>query len=115
MGFKKRRGVRRTYDEQGLIYFTCKTYRQQPREMQEKIRELCERAGGENAEALFVFLTTHVSRERILEEYHIGSETTLYRAIKRFFEGWEMSTGKRADSPSEYLGPYARILREIVR
>ena len=90
MGFKKRRGVRRSYDEQGLIYFTCKCYRLQPECVQKKILALCERAGGENAEALFVFLTTHVSRERILEEYHIGSETTLYRAVKRFFEGWEM-------------------------
>ena len=90
MGFKKRRGVRRPYDEQGLIYFTCKTYRLQPAEIQEKIRVLCERAGGENAEALFVFLTTHMSWQRILEEYHIGSETTLYRAAKRFYEGWEI-------------------------
>ena len=86
--FKKRRGVRLPYDMQGLIYFTCKTYRSQPQEVQEKILRLCQRAGGQNAEALFVFLTTHTPMQEILDRYHIGCHKTVYLASRRFFEMW---------------------------
>ena len=89
VGFKKRRGVKLSYDVQGLIYFTAKTYTRQPLKVQERIVRLCERAGGDNAEALFEFLTTHTPVQQILMRYHIGSQTTLDRAVRRYFELWE--------------------------
>jgi hypothetical protein len=81
--------VKLPYDVQGLIYFTAKNYKRQPQEVQERILRLCERAGGDNAEALFVLLTTHRSVQQILMQYHIGSQTTLDRAVRRYYELWE--------------------------
>lgn len=85
--FKRLRGVSKSYDEQGAIFFACRNYSRQPKRIQEKIRRLCERAGGEYSDALFHFLTTDISWQRTCMDYYI-SEATLCRIRRRFYESW---------------------------
>jgi hypothetical protein len=73
---------------QAWIYYTAKSYKWQPKQVQDRICRLCEQAGGANAEALFVYLTTHASRQEVLERYFIASKTTLDRAVRRYMELW---------------------------
>lgn len=87
MGFKKLKGVNRTYREQGQIFFTCLNYEKQPKAVQEKIRRLCKECGGEHEQALFVMLTREVSPVWIADQYHVDA-STLYRRRKRFYERW---------------------------
>lgn len=88
MSFRKLRGVNRPHREQGLIWFTCLNYEKQPKEIQEKIRKLCNECGGEHAEALFTLVTReNVSVPWIERKYHV-SDTTLYKRRKDFYERW---------------------------
>ena len=88
MRFRKYKGIRLSYEKQGLIYFTCRTYREQPAKVQEKILTLCEKASRENPYALFVLLTTDQSTTAIAMKFNISSENTLYAARRRFYEMW---------------------------
>ena len=88
MNFRKYRGIRLSYEKQGLIYFTCRTYRFQPPEVQKKILRLCEKASRENPYALFCLLTSGKSTTNIALRFQIASENTLYNARRRFYEGW---------------------------
>lgn len=86
--FRKLRGVSVPYQRQGLIYFTCATYRQQPQWMQRKIDKLCQECGGEYADALKALLTEEGARvDGVALQYHM-SEGTLIRARKKFYETW---------------------------
>lgn len=88
MSFRKLRGVRRPYKEQGLIWFTCLTYDKQPPEIQEKILRLCRECGGEYAEALFALLTReNVSVPWIEQTYHV-SDSVLYKRRQEFYDKW---------------------------
>ena len=73
------------YTRQGLVWFTAQCCRDMPADVQELIRGACQRAGGCNAGALFEYVTTDRPMHAILREYHIASETTLYRAIGRWY------------------------------
>jgi len=81
------RGVRKSYEEQGEIFFTCRRYSSQPPKVKRKIEDLCRRAGGEYTSALFCFLTTDASWQQVTEEYHI-SPKTLDRVRGRFYALW---------------------------
>ena len=86
--FKKRRGIKLSYNKQGLIYFSCMNYNEMPKKTQEKIRQLCDDVGKEYSEALFQVMTNSNKSIRALAmEYHI-SETQLYLYRKRFYEMW---------------------------
>ena len=87
--FRKMRGVRLPYNNQGYIYFTCATYRQQSREIQAKINALCAEVGGEHSGALFDVLTKagQYSVERIAMEHGV-SASTLYNLRRRFYHQW---------------------------
>ncbi len=85
--FRRLRSVHKSYNEQGLIYFTCQTYRNQPERMRRKIDRLCEGAGGEYAPALKEFLTTGADWIGVCAKHHI-SDRTLERARRRFYESW---------------------------
>lgn len=88
MGFKKLRSINVPYRQQGLIYFTCKNYAQQPKRVQEKIRRLCREVAGEYEEALFAFLTReNISITWIEREYYV-SDSTIYALRKKFYEKW---------------------------
>lgn len=86
--FKKMRGCSLSYERQGYIYFTCKNYNKQPKEVKDKIDRLCKEVGGEYAPTLFRILTTNVSVRRAAIEGYI-SERRLYDLRVEFFGKWE--------------------------
>lgn len=87
--FKKRRGIKLSYDEQGLIHFVCVNYRKLPDIVLRKITRLCDEVGNEHAEVLFEVVTNSKKTIRELAiENHI-SERSLYRYRKKFYEEWE--------------------------
>lgn len=86
--FKKMRGIKLTYDEQGLIYFICRNIRKQPQRVQDKILSLCvDVAGAEYYQALYAVLTTEDSIRSIAISFCV-SESQLYRLRKMFYEKW---------------------------
>ena len=87
MKFKKCRSIRLSYERQGLIFFTCRTYRDQPPAVQRKILRLCQQASRENPYALYLMLVTGQSPCRLAQDFHLA-ENTLYQARKRFYESW---------------------------
>lgn len=84
---KKMRGVRLPYEEQGFIYFTCRTFKRQPKEVQDKILQLCAQCGGEHDMALFLALTTAEPIQAISMRCHV-SQSVLYQRRKAFYESW---------------------------
>lgn len=86
--FKKRRGIKLSYNKQGLIYFTCMNYKDMPDDVLKKIKRLCDEVGEEHARVLFEVMTNSNKSIRALAlEYHI-SEMSLYRYRKKFYEAW---------------------------
>lgn len=85
--FKVLRSVRKSWEEQGYIFFCCRTYGRQPQKVRQKIDRLCASAGGEYATALKAYLTTDADWIWICRKYAI-SESTLDRIRRRFFESW---------------------------
>ena len=91
MAFKKLRGVRVSRNMQGFIRFTCLTYDQQPKRMQNKIDRLLRECGGPYAAALREVMCGRDGITAIAMRHYV-SENTLYRLRKAFYESWE---GKR--------------------
>ena len=89
MRFRKYKGIHLSYEKQGFIYFTCRTYNLQPPRVQEKILRLCVRSSRENPYALFVLLTTGKNTVEVAMKFNIASENTLYNARRRFYELWD--------------------------
>lgn len=87
MGFKKLRGVSLPEEKQGLIRYTCLTYRDQNAHIQKKIRRLCNEHGGLYGAALWEVMCTMESVTSISIRHHV-SENTLYNARKAFYESW---------------------------
>lgn len=83
--FKKRRGIKLSYEQQGLVYFTCINYKSQPKWMREKIDKLCRQIGGMHADALKQVMTTGRSVRQISLECYI-SESVLYELRREFYE-----------------------------
>ena len=88
MRFRKYRGMRLTYEQQGLVYFTCRNYRNMPQQTQKKVLRLCQSEGGNNPYALFLLLTTGRSVQSLMGQFKIASESTLYEARNRFYRAW---------------------------
>ncbi len=82
--FKKMRGCKLSYNQQGLIRFICLNYYDLPQDVQHKINDLCLKCGGEYYKALFRVLTTDISIRYIALEECI-SETHLYRMRLKFY------------------------------
>lgn len=87
MSFRKLRGVRLPEEQQGLIRYTCLTWRSQPKSVQKKIRRLCEECGGAYHAALWDVMCSRQSVTAIALA-HTVSESTLYRLRKEFYESW---------------------------
>ncbi len=83
--FRRRKGIKLSYDRQGYIYFTSRSYRRLGAERQAAITALCAEVGGEHSSALFEFVTTDRSPTEICSKYYL-SRATLYRAVKRYYE-----------------------------
>lgn len=85
--FKMLGSVSKSYEQQGIIFFTCRTFDRQPERVKQKIRKICQEAAGENADALFEFLTTEEDWVTVTMKYYI-SGATLERARTRFYNFW---------------------------
>lgn len=86
MKFRYKYGLRVPYQKQGYIYFKSLRYNLLPAQEQERIRALCARAGGHNADALLEHVTTGEPVKDVCKRHYIASTTTLYRAINRYYE-----------------------------
>lgn len=87
MGFKKLRGVALPEEKQGLIRYSCLTYKEQPRHIQNKIQRLCREVGGAYQAALWEVMCSKSSITSIAMAHHV-SETVLYELRRRFYERW---------------------------
>lgn len=87
MGFKKLRGINLPEEKQGLIRYTCLTYREQPVYVQRKILRLCQDVGGAYSAALWEVMCTREPMTSIALRHH-AAEMTLYKLRKAFFESW---------------------------
>lgn len=83
--YKKALGV--SYERQGYIYFLSRRYAELPAWQQERIRQLCDEAGGEYSAALMEFVTTDRGATEICMEHYL-SEATLHRLVKKYYEGF---------------------------
>lgn len=86
MKFRYKRGIAVPYDRQGYIYFKSLRYRSLPAREQERIRRLCTTVGGNNGQALLEHVTTGETAKSVCQRHYIASPTTLYRALKRYYE-----------------------------
>ncbi len=86
--FRFKRGIRVGYVRQGYIYFCSLLYKTLPKGKKKIIDDLCRECGGEYWEALREFVTTeNVNAEAIALKYFI-SESTLYRAVRKYYESF---------------------------
>jgi len=85
--FKRLKSVEKSTEEQGYIYYCCRTYSRREKRVQQKIDRLCDLAAGEYAAALREFLLTDADWIYICQKHHI-SESTLDRIRRRFYELW---------------------------
>ena len=85
--FKYLTSVKKSYVEQGKIYFLCQTYRHLTDEERKQIDALCERAGGEYAQALREFMCTQANWQAVCME-HALSSATLERIRRKFYNLW---------------------------
>lgn len=86
--FKKRRGIKLSYDEQGLIHFVCVNVEKMPEYVQNKIVRMCDEIGKEHAEVLYKVMTDSKRNIRTLAREYFISESQLYLYRKRFYESW---------------------------
>ena len=84
--FKKKKSIKLSYIKQGLIYFTCMDYKNQPFKMQNKINNLCLEVAGEHHRALFALLTDERENITSVAMKHYISEAQLCRYRKKFYE-----------------------------
>lgn len=84
--FRYKRGIRCSYRRQAYIYGVSANYRDLTEKQQETIRNLCGRAGGWYAEALFEYVTQEKTATAVCLKHHIASTTTLYACVKKYYE-----------------------------
>lgn len=85
--FKKMRGCRLSYKQQGLVRFICLNYDMMPEDIRHRIDDLCLKCGGEYYKALYRVLCTNVSIRTISIEESI-SERSLYRMRLDFYNNF---------------------------
>lgn len=81
------RSIKKSYAEQGKIFFQCLNYKNEPRATKEKIDRLCREVGGEYEKALKEYLTDNADMQYISTRYYL-SVATLDRLRKAFYEKW---------------------------
>ena len=85
-GFRFKRAIKVPYARQGYIYFKSLRYQNLPAREQERIRHLCDKVAGYNGQALLEHVTTGEAVKSVCQRHYIASLTTLYRALKRYYE-----------------------------
>lgn len=87
MGYRHKKSVRRSKEEQQYIYAVSRMYQRLHPTQKEEIRALCQEAGGEYCHALFLFVTTDRTATSICMECAV-SPATLYRAVTKYYEAF---------------------------
>lgn len=83
--FRRKRSIPEvSYDDQGYIYFYSKRYRRLSAREKRRIEGLCRLAGGEHYQALLDFVTTDLGITAVCTK-HFVSESTLQRAVRRYY------------------------------
>lgn len=88
--FRYKESIPLSYERQGYIYFKSLLYRDLPKAEQTRIRQLCRKAAGANADALLEFVTRRESATAVCMRHYIASNTTLYRALRRYYELFDL-------------------------
>ena len=82
--FRFHKSVPVPYDRQGYIYFSAKRYKFLPEREKEKIRAVCQEAGGEYGKALLEYMTTDAEPAAVCRRHYI-SRSTLDRMVRRYY------------------------------
>lgn len=85
--FRFKSGIKVGYVRQGYIYFVSLSYGKLDRKRQQVIDGLCRECGGEYWRALREFVTTDTTATKICTDHHL-SESTLHRAVRRYYEAF---------------------------
>jgi hypothetical protein len=83
--FRVKRSINVSEKRQGYIYYVSLLYPELPPGKQQKLRELCRRAGGDYADAVLEFVTTDHGAVSVSMKHHISRET-LDRAVRKYYE-----------------------------
>ncbi len=86
MKFRYKPGIALPYERQGYIYFKSLSYSHMSAQERERVRSLCTTVGGEHGQALLEHVTTGESIKSVCQRHYIASPTSLYRALKRYYE-----------------------------
>ena len=86
MKFRFKRGIAVPYEQQGYIYFKSLRFQKLPAAERDKIRVLCKNVGGYNWKALLEHVTTGTPVREVCRRHYIASPTTIYMALKRYYE-----------------------------
>lgn len=95
--FRKYRGMRMTYEKQGLIFFLCRNFGSLPPGVRRRIERVAEEVAGEEKAVLLALLTgrqsaRHLSMTRYINLNRLYAwRRTFY---ERFFEQKEKNPGK---------------------
>ena len=82
--FRIKKSIPVDYDQQGYIYFASRMYHCLGRKEQQKVLDLCAKAGGEHYQALFEFVTTDAGAVAVCRKHYI-SQSTLERIVRRYY------------------------------
>lgn len=84
-----------SYEKQGIIYFTLQNICEQPSEIRNKAKALCDKIAGADSQALYVFLTSNIDTAQSVSLKYYIAERKLYQLRKEFYIEWERMTNKR--------------------
>lgn len=82
--FRFKKAIPVDYDLQGYIYFTSRRFKDLPAGKQKRIKQLCQEAAGDYAQALFEFVTTDDGATAVCTR-HFLSCSTLERMVRRYY------------------------------
>lgn len=82
--FRFKKSVPVECDLQGYIYFTSRLYKDLPADGQQRILNLCAKAGGEYYQALYEFVTSDVGATAVCHK-HFLSRSTLERIVRKYY------------------------------
>ena len=83
--FRYKKSIDVSYERQGYIYFASRMYDRLTLRQQQKIVDMCVKAGGEYHAAVFEFVTTDNGAVAVCMKHHL-SQSTLERAVRRYYE-----------------------------
>jgi hypothetical protein len=93
MGFRMKKSIPLSNEDQQLIYSRSLHYKQMAAELREKVEELCRDCGGEYSDALFEFMTKNRGKAYIVDKYHIGKINEFYDCVEKFYKAFFKKIG----------------------